>query len=85
MAASKKQSSTSKADTIEKLGEFWDAHDFAEYDTDAPDVDFKVVCAVPVELELFSQVEQQAHLRGVSVETLVNMWLQQKLIEQQSM
>ena len=84
MAASRKQSSVSKADAIEKLGEFWDAHDFTEYDTEAPDVDFKVVCAVPVEVELFSQVEQQAHLRGVSVETLVNMWLQQKLIEQQS-
>jgi len=85
MAASRKQSSISKADAIEKMGEFWDAHDFAEYDTDGPDIDFKVVCAVPVEVELFSQVEQQAHLRGVSVETLVNMWLQQKLIEQQSM
>jgi hypothetical protein len=85
MAASKKQSSISKADTIEKLGEFWDTHDFTGHDTDAPDMDFKVVCAVPVEVDLFSQVEQQAHLRGVSVETLVNMWLQQKLLEQQSM
>jgi hypothetical protein len=85
MAASKKLSSISKADTYEEMGEFWDNHDFTVHDTDAPDVDFKVVCAVPVELELFSQVEQQAHLRGVSVETLVNMWLQQKLIEQQSM
>jgi len=85
MAGNKKQSSISKADTIEKMGEYWDVHDFSEHDTDAPDVEFMVVCAVPVEVELFSQVEQQAHLRGVSVETLVNMWLQQKLIEQQSM
>jgi len=78
-------SSISKADTIDIMGEYWDTHDFTEHDTEAPDVDFKVVCAVPVEVDLFSQVEQQAHLRGVSAETLINMWLQQKLIEQQSM
>ena len=46
-------SSISKADTLEKMGEFWDTHDFTDFDTDAPDV-----------------------------ETLVNLWLQQKLVEQ---
>ena len=29
-----------------------------------------------------SAVEQQARLRGVQVETLINLWLQQKLAEQ---
>ena len=75
-------SSISKADTLEKMGEFWDTHDFTDFDTDAPDVDFKVSCAVPVELDLFSLVEKQARRRGVNVETLVNLWLQQKLVEQ---
>jgi hypothetical protein len=89
MAANKRLSSISKAESLEEMGEFWDTHDFTEYDPDgststASDVEFKVVCAVPVEVGLFSQVEQQAHLRGVSVETLVNIWLQQKLAEQQS-
>ena len=75
-------SSISKADTLEKMGEFWDTHDFTDFDTDAPDVEFKVSCAVPVELDLFSLVEKQARRRGVDVETLVNLWLQQKLLEQ---
>jgi hypothetical protein len=75
-------SSVSKADTLEKMGEFWDTHDFTDFDTDAPDVEFKVSCAVPVELDLFSLVEKQARRRGVNVETLVNLWLQQKLVEQ---
>ena len=75
-------SSISKADTLEKMGEFWDTHDFTDFDTDAPDVEFKVSCAVPVELDLFSLVEKQARRRGVNVETLVNLWLQQKLVEQ---
>lgn len=69
-----KLSSISNADTLEKMGEFWDIHDFTEYDNpDAPDVEFKVSCTVPIEEELFSLVERQARLRGVKVETLVNL------------
>jgi hypothetical protein len=76
-------SSISKADTLEKMGEFWDTHDFTDFDNpDAPDVEFKITCAVPIELDLLSSVEKQARLRGVKVETLVNLWLQQKLAEQ---
>lgn len=76
-------SSISQTDSLEKMGEFWDTHDFTEFDNpNVPDVEFKISCAVLIELELFTQVEKQAHLRGVSVETLVNLWLQQKLAEQ---
>ena len=77
-----KLSSISRADTLEKMGEFWDKHDFTEFDNqDIPDAEFEVTCAVPIEEELFSSVEKQAKLRGVKVETLVNLWLQQKLAE----
>ncbi|MBA2593382.1 MAG: BrnA antitoxin family protein [Pseudomonadota bacterium] len=78
-----KLSSISKADTDDKIGEFWDNHDFTDFDTAAPDVKFEVTCAVPIEVELFSEIEKQAHKRGVKVETLVNLWLQQKLAEQE--
>ncbi|OGL47353.1 MAG: hypothetical protein A2161_12245, partial [Candidatus Schekmanbacteria bacterium RBG_13_48_7] len=71
-----------KAQTVEKMGEFWDNHDFTDFDNSgAPDVKFKVTCAVPIELDLLTLVEKQAQLRGVKVETLVNLWLQQKLAE----
>jgi hypothetical protein len=77
-----KLSSVSKADSIEKMGEFWDTHDFTDFDdTGAQDVHFDVSCAVPIEEGLLSLVEKQARLRGVNVETLVNLWLQQKLAE----
>ncbi len=75
-------SSVSKADSLEKIGEFWDSHDFTDFDNpDAPDVEFKISCTIPIEEELFASVEKQAKLRGVKVETLVNLWLQQKLAE----
>ena len=76
-------SSISKVGSLEKMGEFWDTHDFTDFDNpDAPDVEFTITCAVPIELDLLSSVENQARRRGVKVETLVNLWLQQKLVEQ---
>jgi hypothetical protein len=77
-----KLSSISKADSDEKIGEFWDTHDFTEFDTDAPDAEFEMTCAVPVRLELLSEIEKQATMRGVKVDELVNLWLQQKLDEE---
>ncbi len=78
-----KLSSVSKADSLEKMGDFWDTHDFTEYDDlKMPDIEFNISCAVPIELDLLSSVERQAHRRGVKIETLVNLWLQQKLAEE---
>ena len=77
-----KLSSISKAITDEKIGEFWDGHDFTDFDTDAPDIEFEVAYSVPLEVGLFSEIEKQAQQRGVKVETLVNLWLRQKLSEQ---
>lgn len=37
-------SSISHADTCEAIGEFWDAHDFTDYDDPAaPDVEFEIM------------------------------------------
>jgi uncharacterized DUF497 family protein len=76
-----KLSNISKADSDEKMGEFWDTHDLTEFDSDAPDAEFEVTCMVPVRQELLSEIEKQAAKRGVKVDDLVNLWLQQKLDE----
>jgi len=80
--AENRLSSASKADSDEKIGEFWDSHDRTEFDTDAPDADFEVISTVPIQLELLNEIEKQAARRGVNVETLVNQWLQQKIDEE---
>ena len=78
-----KRSTLSNADTDEGIGEFWDSHDFTDFDDDKQlDVEAEVSFAVPVEVELLSAIEREARKRGVAVETLVNLWLQQKLVEQ---
>ncbi|HRI55676.1 MAG TPA: CopG family antitoxin [Anaerolineae bacterium] len=79
----KKVSSVSQADSYEAIGKFWNDHDFTDFDDlHEPDVDFEITCAVPIDIELLTAIESQAHKRGVQVETLVNLWLQQKLTEQ---
>jgi hypothetical protein len=77
-----KVSSISKADSDEAMGEFWDSHDFTEFDTGAADTKFEIISTVPVQFELLSEIEAHAAKRGVKVETLVNQWLQQKLDEE---
>ena len=38
-----KVTSISKADTIDTIGDFWDTHDFTDFDSDGPDVEFRCV------------------------------------------
>jgi hypothetical protein len=77
-----KRSSISHAATLEEIGAFWDAHDMTDYDTDAPDIEVTFRRAIAIEQQLFEAIAQEAQLRGVSPETLANLWLQQKLTEE---
>ena len=82
--AESRLSSISKADTDEKIGEFWDTHDITDYDNpDLPDVEFEVACNVTVETSLLNEIEQRASQQGMERDALVNIWLRQKLAEQQ--
>jgi len=71
-------------DTLEELWEFWDTHSSADYEDDMEPVEVeidlsssKVYC--PVAKDLLRQVRQQARQQGVSTETLINLWLQERL------
>lgn len=75
-----KLSSISKAKTYEKMGEFWDSHDFTEFDDErSPDIMFEISCKISVEPDLLSSIEKHAKLRKIDTETLVNLWLHEKL------
>jgi CopG antitoxin of type II toxin-antitoxin system len=76
------KSSISKANSPEKMGDFWDKHDFTELDDpNMPDAEFQVTAAIAIEPDLLSDIEELAQIRGVKVETLVNLWLKEKVIE----
>jgi hypothetical protein len=70
--------------TLEELWGFWDAHSSADYEDDMEPVTVEIDLAsskvyCPVAKDLVRQVRTQARRQGVSTETLINLWLQEKL------
>jgi hypothetical protein len=83
---SRSRSSISKARSYKEIGEFWDTHDLADYWEQTQPVEFEVniqseVTYYPLDIALSAQVRSIAMRRGVSPETLVNLWVQEKLQE----
>lgn len=71
-------------DTLEELWEFWDTHSSADYEDEMETVGVEVGPSssqvyFPVAKDLLRQVRIQARRQGVSTETLINLWLQEKL------
>lgn len=83
---SRSRSSISKARSYKEIGEFWDTHDLADYWEQTQPVEFEVdiqseVTYYPLDIALSARVRSIAMRRGVSPETLVNLWVQEKLQE----
>jgi len=87
-AERKRKTSISKADTIEKMAEFWDTHSVDEFWDQTQPASFEVRGErrrrVTIDPEIYAQIEEVAHRRGVSSETLINLWLVGHLKEIQS-
>ena len=71
-------------DTVEELWSFWDTHSSADYEDIMEPVDVEVDLSTsrvycPVAKDLVRQVRSRARQQGVSTETLINIWLQEKL------
>ena len=70
--------------TIEEAAEFWDSHDLADYWDLTEEVEFEVNLQrrrylVALDPELAEKLAAAAHQRGLSTETLVNLWLSERL------
>ena len=78
------RSSISNATTYKEMGEFWDTHDAAEYWDQSEPVHFDFDGATStfyfrIEATLAEKLRAAAKQRGVSSETLLNLWVQEKL------
>jgi hypothetical protein len=85
----KSKSSISKAASYKEMGSFWDTHDLSDYWDKTTEVEFDVdvksetvFCAV--DMKLAGQVRVAALKRGVSADTLINLWIQEKLKERKA-
>ena len=70
--------------TLEEFSAFWDTHSSADYEEVMEPVEVeidlsssKIYC--PVAKDLLRQVRKEARQQGVSTETLINLWLQEKV------
>lgn len=66
-----------------EASEFWDTHSVADYPTQVVEMSFErgaTTTFVAVEKDLVGSLREQARQSGVSMETLVNLWLQEKLV-----
>jgi len=75
--------SISKAGTLEETAEFWDTHSLADYWDQTHEVEFegraKRRRRITLDPEVYAQVEAQARARSILPETLVNLWLAERL------
>lgn len=70
--------------TLDELWQFWDTHSTSDYEDDMEPVDIEIDLIsskiyLPVAKDLLQEVRMQARRQGVSTETLINLWLQEKL------
>lgn len=71
-------------ETLADFWDFWDAHSSADYEDVMAPVEAEMALSsskvyLPVAKDLLGRVRAQARQQGVSAETLVNLWLQERL------
>ena len=77
-------SSISKSHTIEEMAEFWDTHSLADYEDQTYEVEMSFAPSarrtyIGIEPELLEELRHIARERHVSLQTLVNVWLRQRV------
>jgi hypothetical protein len=73
-------------DSLEVFWDFWDTHSSADYEDLMESVDIEVslssdtmYCAIAK--DVLGPIRIQARQQGVSTETLINLWLQEKVAQ----
>ena len=83
----KDRHSISQASSYAAIGEFWDTHDAGEFWDQTEPAAFTVdlqssITYYAVEGHLSERPRDVARLAGVSAETLINLWIQEKVLTQ---
>jgi hypothetical protein len=74
--------SKSRKMSIEEASEYWDDQSVADHPSRIVEIEFSPEgrsTFVAIENDLLYRISKSARAKGVSVETLVNLWLQEKL------
>ncbi len=78
-----KKTDISNAQTLKEIGDFWDSNSLADHWETTEEAEFEVRAKrrrrITISPEVFEKIELQARIQGVLPETLVNVWLTEKL------
>jgi hypothetical protein len=79
------QTSVSTATNLDELADFWDNHSLADHLEQTHPVAFEVHAQqrhrITIDPDVYTRMEEQAYVRGLMLETLVNLWLKERLQE----
>ena len=82
-----KKDGISKIDSYREMSEYWDTHDLSDHWEKGRDVHFDVdikseVTYCALERDISERVQEVARRHGVSSDTMVNLWIQDRLQEE---
>ncbi len=83
----KHKSTLSQATSYKEIGEFWDTHDLSDFSDKTKEAQFDIdieseVTYYALDRTLAEKIQALAQKRGVTADTLINLWVQEKLQEQ---
>lgn len=79
------KSTVSKASSYVELGEYWDKHDLADIWESTEKMDFEFISEpqvtyFAVDKNLTEKLRRIAVSQGISADTMLNMWIQEKML-----
>jgi hypothetical protein len=78
-----RRTSISNAQSIQEIADYWDSHSLADSWDQTQEVEFEIKAQrrhrIVIDPEVFEKLVTEAHSRGISPETLVNLWLAERL------
>jgi hypothetical protein len=85
MEENKSQSSISQARSLEEMADFWDTHDATDFDAQTHEVSMEFDLRaqrhyLAIDPEILTRLRVAATARGLSAESLANLWLQERLL-----
>lgn len=89
MEEDKPLASISQARSLEEMAEFWDTHDATDFDalTHEASLEFDLRSRrhyLAIDPDILTRLREAATARGLSTESLANLWLQERLLTSMS-
>ena len=86
MAKGNSISSISQSRTLEEMAEFWDTHDATDFDDRTHEVAMEFDLRtrrhyIAIDPDVLNRLRDIAVTRGLSAESLANLWLQERLLK----